>query len=106
MSAERSSPPGAYSIVVLPGDGIGPEVVAAARAVLDVATGRHGVTMGYRYFKAGAGHYRDTGVALDEDTAVEAGRADAVLLGAMGLPDVRLPDGTEITPQIDLRERY
>jgi 3-isopropylmalate dehydrogenase len=33
------------------------------------------------------------------------GRADAVLLGAMGLPDVRWPDGKEMTPQIDLRER-
>jgi len=31
--------------------------------------------------------------------------ADAILLGAMGLPGVRYPDGTEITPQIDLRER-
>jgi 3-isopropylmalate dehydrogenase len=31
---------------------------------------------------------------------------DANLLGAMGLPDVRKPDGTEIAPQIDIREHY
>src|SRR6218665_2454332 len=33
-------------------------------------------------------------------------QADAVLLGAMGLPTVRKPDGTEIAPQIDIRERF
>lgn len=105
-TAGRPTPPDTYSIVVLPGDGIGPEVVAAAREVLDAATERHGLSVKYAYHEAGAGRYRETGVALDEATAVAAGEADAVLLGAMGLPDVRRPDGTEITPQIDLRERY
>ena len=32
--------------------------------------------------------------------------ADAIFLGAMGLPDVRYDDGTEITPQLDLRFRF
>jgi 3-isopropylmalate dehydrogenase len=35
-----------------------------------------------------------------------ASNADAILLGAMGLPDVRYPNGTEVTPQIELRERF
>jgi len=35
-----------------------------------------------------------------------AGRADAILLGAMGLPAVRYPNGTEVTPQIELREHF
>mgnify|MGYP000706471890 CR=1 FL=1 len=39
------------------------------------------------------------------DTLRRAGEADAVLLGAMGMPDIRYPDGTEISPQLDLRER-
>lgn len=39
--------------------------------------------------------------------ALEAARAaDAILLGAMGLPSVRYPDGTEVAPQIDFRERF
>lgn len=112
MPAETSERPAGgaarrgYSIVVLPGDGIGPEVVAAARTVLDVVADRFAIEMGYQSFEAGAGRFRDTGTALDEETMATAGRGDAVLLGAMGLPDVRLPDGTEITPQIDIRERY
>ena len=47
--------------------------------------------------------YRDTGHALPASTMKAAREADAILLGAMGLPSVRYPDGTEVTPQIDLR---
>src|SRR4030095_4160774 len=40
------------------------------------------------------------------DATLDALRGfDAILLGAMGLPDVRWPDGTEMTPQIDIREK-
>jgi 3-isopropylmalate dehydrogenase len=53
--------------------------------------------------RAGAAQYRDCGTALPRATLAAAARADAILLGAMGLPSVRYPDGTEITPQIDLR---
>ena len=35
-----------------------------------------------------------------------AARADAILLGAMGLPDVRYPDGTEVQPHLDMREKF
>ena len=52
---------------------------------------------------AGAGHYRETGAALPEETMAKSKAADAILFGAMGLPDVRYPDGTEIAPQLDLR---
>ena len=44
---------------------------------------------------AGAGHYRDHGVALPEPTLDACRRAHAILFGAMGLPDVRTADGTE-----------
>src|SRR3546814_16629642 len=50
--------------------------------------------------------YRERGVALDEATLEAAAAADAVLLGAMGLPEVRYPDGREISPQVDLRELW
>ena len=52
---------------------------------------------------AGAGHYARTGEALPKASLDIARRADAILLSAMGLPNIRYPDGTEITPQIDLR---
>jgi 3-isopropylmalate dehydrogenase len=95
-----------YEIALMPGDGIGPEVVDAAIAVLDEAAMRFGIGLLYTRHEAGAGCYRRTGEAMTEATAEAVGRADAILLGAMGLPDVRKPDGTEFAPQIDLRERY
>jgi 3-isopropylmalate dehydrogenase len=53
----------------------------------------------------GAGEYLRGGDPLPEATFEACRRADAVLLGAMGLPDVRWPTGVEMAPQIDLRER-
>jgi 3-isopropylmalate dehydrogenase len=60
----------------------------------------------YETLEAGAGVFRDTGVALPDDVVKRAGEADVMLLGAMGLPEVRYPDGREITPQIELREIF
>ncbi|MEO1533917.1 MAG: isocitrate/isopropylmalate family dehydrogenase, partial [Pseudomonadota bacterium] len=47
--------------------------------------------------------YADTGEALPEASVARARASDAILLSAMGLPHIRYDDGTEITPQIDLR---
>src|SRR2546425_2518828 len=52
---------------------------------------------------AGADHYRATGTALPESTVKLCDTADAILLGACGLPHIRYPDGTEIAPQVELR---
>src|SRR5262249_29623727 len=52
---------------------------------------------------AGAGTYLVTGEALPATTLAACREADAILLGACGLPDVRYPDGTEIIPQVTLR---
>jgi 3-isopropylmalate dehydrogenase len=52
---------------------------------------------------AGADHYRDHGVALPEPTLEACRTAHATLFGAMGLPDVRATDGTEVIPQLDIR---
>ncbi len=91
-------------IAVLAGDGIGIEVMDACLQVLEVLAGRTGAfAMNVERLPAGAGHYRDTGTALPEETLDAARRADAILLGAMGLPDVRTAEGTEIQPQLDLR---
>lgn len=94
------------SIAVLPGDGIGPEVTAPALEVLHAAAQNHGFRVDAREHGAGAGHYRDHGSALPDETIRAVENADATLLAAMGLPDVRYADGTEIVPQIDLREIF
>src|SRR5579871_2050076 len=71
----------ALHIAILSGDGIGPEVMAPA----------------------GANHYRQTGKSMPESTVRLCEEADAILLGACGLPSVRYPDNTEIAPQVELR---
>ncbi len=94
-----------YSIAVLAGDGIGVEVIAAAKEVLAVACGQAGaVHLAFADYPAGALAYQETGTALSDETIQACENADAILLGAMGLPDIRYPDGTEISPQLDLRE--
>jgi 3-isopropylmalate dehydrogenase len=95
-----------FKVAVFPGDGIGPEVMAPCLALLNLVSERVG---GFRFqfstYAAGAGLYRDTGVALPDESMAAARAADAILLAAMGLPEVRYPDGTEVAPQLDFRER-
>ncbi|MEZ5843091.1 MAG: isocitrate/isopropylmalate family dehydrogenase [Hyphomicrobiaceae bacterium] len=93
-----------FRIAVLPGDGIGSEVMSPCLEVLSAVERRvGGFALAHTTHEAGAGAYRDTGIALPKETMAACRRADAILLGAMGLPSVRMPDGTEIAPQLDLR---
>lgn len=94
-----------FQIAVMPGDGIGVDVMEAALAVLAVAERRHSLSFRCQKIAGGAHHYQKTGVALPEESFAMAEAADAVLFGAMGWPEVRYPDGTEIAPQLDLRAR-
>jgi 3-isopropylmalate dehydrogenase len=94
-----------FDIALMPGDGIGKEITApsfelAARAAADC-----GLKLQATPLEAGAELYRRTGTAFPEDHFLRAARADAVYLAAMGLPEVRYPDGTEVGPQHDLRKR-
>ncbi len=94
-----------FRIVVLPGDGIGVEVMDACLAVLAPLQRKvGGFALAYEPHPGGAGAYRDTGIAFSDAAMKACERADAILFGAMGLPDVRYPDGTEIAPQLDLRD--
>jgi 3-isopropylmalate dehydrogenase len=89
-----------YRIVVLPGDGIGPEIMKEALKVLKGALpGSNGTCIEFREHPLGAANYRKTGEILSSELIQDCKKSDAVLLAAMGLPDVRLPDGTEIQPQ-------
>ena len=90
-----------YRIAVLPGDGIGPEVMDAALLVLDkLVAGVPNLQLEFTSHRAGADLYRDTGETLPDDVLSDCLAADAVLLAAIGLPDVRAADGTEVQPQM------
>jgi 3-isopropylmalate dehydrogenase len=86
-----------YRIAVLPGDGIGPEVMQAALQVLRSLGDPAFEFTGHDF---GATHYRRTGDPFPAAVVADCLAADAVLFGAVGLPDVRLHDGTEIQPQM------
>ncbi len=95
-----------FHLAILPGDGIGPEVVNASLAVLRAAEARlTGVSFSLEELSVGAGEYLKNGHPLPAATIEKMKQADAILLGAMGLPSVRWPNGVEMTPQIDIREQ-
>lgn len=95
-----------FDIAVLPGDGIGQEVMACTERVLQAIEPRIGVRFHLDRQKAGAQHFLETGTALPDPVLAACEKADAILFGAMGLPHVRGKDGTEIIPQLDLRFHF
>ncbi|HET8547449.1 MAG TPA: isocitrate/isopropylmalate dehydrogenase family protein, partial [Bryobacteraceae bacterium] len=94
-----------YRIALLPGDGIGIEVVSEAVRVLDTVAGRTRLRLLYEEFPVGAAEFLRGGDPLPARVFERLREFDAILLGAMGLPSVRWPNGVEMTPQLDLRER-
>src|SRR5258706_3848979 len=95
-----------HNIAVLPGDGIGPDVIAEGVKVLKAVEQRiPDARFELREFSVGAGEYLRSGNPLPEDTFRSIQEFDAILLGAMGLPEVRWPSGVEMAPQLDIRER-
>src|SRR5471032_408758 len=94
----------AFHIAVLAGDGIGPEVMAPALDVLrKIEATTPGLKFRFEDAPAGAEYYRAHGKSMPESTVKLCEQADAILLGACGLPSVRYPDNTEIMPQVELR---
>jgi 3-isopropylmalate dehydrogenase len=93
-----------FSIAVLPGDGIGREVMQACLEVLAaIQKISSGPELLFNSHPAGAQLYMETGESLPPSTLEACVRADAILFGAMGWPGVYYKDGTEISPQLDLR---
>lgn len=85
-----------YWITILPGDGIGPEIVDATLTVLETLQNLSGrFSLIYEFHKAGAGCYRETGQPISDEALEAIQRAAATLKGPVGLPDVRRTDGTE-----------
>jgi 3-isopropylmalate dehydrogenase len=93
-------------VAVIRGDGIGADVTDAALAVADAALVRvGGARLEYQYLLAGAGYYRDHGIDIAPGAEDAMDAADAIFLGAIGLPKVRHEDGTEISPHLRIRDR-
>jgi 3-isopropylmalate dehydrogenase len=75
-----------YRITLLPGDGIGPEITAVTRQLLDAVSLRHGIELVYDEHPMGGAAIDATGEPLPASTLEACKRADAVLLAAIGSP--------------------
>lgn len=75
-----------YRVAVIGGDGVGPEVTAAARSILDLAAQRFDFTVEWDEMMAGGAAIDAYGTALREEDLERCSTADAVLLGAVGGP--------------------
>ncbi len=90
-------------IAVIPGDGVGPEVLGVARSVLVQAAAKFGVTVSMHEFAWGSEHYLEYGRAMPEDAASTLRSYDGILFGALGTPT--LPDEEVVWSLIELRKR-
>jgi tartrate dehydrogenase/decarboxylase/D-malate dehydrogenase len=95
-----------YRIALYPGDGIGPEVLESAVAVLTAAAQRAaGFQLDYERFDWGMAHYDRHSRVAPDDFLTTLRRFDAILLGAVGWP-ARLPDHLTLAPLIRLRQAF
>jgi 3-isopropylmalate dehydrogenase len=94
-----------YQIAVIPGDGTGPEVIREALKVLKAAEARHGFSLALTEYDLGGERYLRTGEILPSAVLQELRGFDAILLGAIGHPDVKpgiLEKGILLTMRFEL----
>ncbi len=91
-----------YTIAVLPGDGIGPEVVEQAVQVLKRAEEFLGLRITFETFEAGARYWLKNGRRNEwkPGTFERCKKADAILMGAIGLPDAKYSDGHAVGGEV------
>ena len=77
-----------YAIAHLPGDGVGPEVTEVAKRCVDQVAGRRGFAVDWHGYPLGARHFLATGEVLPDGVLDELRKTDAILLGAVGSPEV------------------
>jgi 3-isopropylmalate dehydrogenase len=75
-----------YEVATIPGDGVGPDVVAAARRVVDAVGARLGFAVEWTEYLVGGAAIDAHGVAIRPEDVEACGQADAILLGAVGGP--------------------
>jgi len=91
-AAQRAPSPAPQRIAVLPGDGIGQEVMPPALAVLEAVAGRFGLGLAFDHFDfASCAYYQRHGRMMPEDWKARIGGHDAILFGAVGWP-ATVPD--------------
>lgn len=75
-----------YSIAVIPGDGIGPEITSSSLKVLSAVSAKYGFVLNMKNYRAGGCSIDEYGIPLPDETLEGARSSDAVLLGAVGGP--------------------
>jgi 3-isopropylmalate dehydrogenase len=94
-------------IALIKGDGIGGDICDATLYLVNLALRQVGAApLSVTPIDAGAAYFQDTGLDIEPHGEETAGACDAIFLGAIGLPSIRHPDGTEISPHLRLRERF
>jgi tartrate dehydrogenase/decarboxylase / D-malate dehydrogenase len=78
-----------YKVPVIPGDGIGPEIITEGRKVLEAAGEKHGFSLDWIEFPLGAENYLKTGELVSEETLKELSNYRAIYLGAIGDPRIK-----------------
>lgn len=96
------------NIAVMPGDGVGKEVIPAGLKVLEVVAAKFGFRYSTTHYPFGAEHYLETGVTLPDTALAELGKHDAILFGAVGADprgSAKIPQGL-IETDILLKMRF
>ncbi|RME93370.1 MAG: 3-isopropylmalate dehydrogenase [Verrucomicrobia bacterium] len=78
-----------YNVAVIPGDGTGPEVTREAVKVLEAAAGKFGFKLEFTHYDFGGDRYLRTGEVLPDSAVEELRKFPAILLGAIGHPQVK-----------------
>ena len=90
-----------FNIALLPGDGIGPEVVTEAVRVLEETAGKNGHTFTFNKHLIGGCSIDQLGTSLSYETLADCKTADAVLLGAERTGGFRKPSTGQGSPCLD-----
>ena len=77
-----------YNLAVIGGDGVGPEVIAEGRKVLEALGSSGGPAFRFTEFPWGSDYYRETGRLMPEDGIEQLSGFDAILFGAVGDPNI------------------
>jgi 3-isopropylmalate dehydrogenase len=82
---------GQYNIVVLPGDGVGPEIIQEGMKVIRRALERVPLDIQFTELEMGVGRFRRDGIAIAPADLERIKKADAIYFGAVGLPGIQVP---------------
>jgi len=85
----RKNKKSVYNIAVIPGDGVGPEIIREGLKVLETVSNKYNLKFNFIHYDFGAERYLRTGEVLPDSAIEEFKRADAIYLGAVGDPRIQ-----------------